>query len=244
MKAIVFAAGKGTRLRPLTDILPKALVPVAGKPLLAHTLDRLCRAGADEVVVNVHHFGEQIIDYLNSHEFGLDIKISDEKKALLDTGGGLRQALPLFSSGTDPVLVHNVDIFSNANLATFWNDNRQNVATLLVSERPTSRYLLFDEKMCLRGWKNVVTGEIRSPYGKDKDLSKLRPYAFSGIHLFSPELQERMQKFPDKFSIIDFYLSVCDKVEIRGCFSHNLRLLDVGKAETLAQAKSFLATIA
>lgn len=241
MKSMLFAAGKGTRLRPLTDAMPKALVPVDGRPLLALTLEKLCKAGVDEAVVNVHHFGEQIIDYLQTHDFGIRVTVSDERAALLNTGGGLRRALPLFSEGDDPVLVHNVDILSNADLAKFYAQNRTNAATLLVSERSTSRYLLFDDEMALVGWTNVVTGEVRSPY-PHLDVESMHRYAFSGIHLFSPHLREMMLPFPEVFSIIDFYLSVCDRVKICGHFSPHLRLLDVGKVETLAQASAFLKT--
>ena len=134
MRAMLFAAGLGTRLRPLTDTLPKALVPVGGRRLIA--------AGATEVVVNIHHFGQQIIDYLTQHDFGIDLHISDERTALLDTGGGLRQALSLFSASDTPILIHNVDILSNADLPGFYAHQHQHDVLLMVSERETQRYLL------------------------------------------------------------------------------------------------------
>ena len=239
MQAMIFAAGLGTRLKPLTDRMPKALVPVCGKPLLAHTIERLKGAGADEIVVNVHHFSQQIVDYLATHDFGIRIKISDESDRLLDTGGGLRKALPLFSQQDQPVLIHNVDILSNIPLADFYASHQENDATLLVSERQTSRYLLFDDKDRLVGWTNINTGEVKSPY-KDLDVASCRRYAFSGIHCFSPRLGRLMTDLPDKFSIIDFYLSVCDKAVIKGHFQKDLRLLDVGKLDSLEQAERFL----
>lgn len=239
MQAMIFAAGLGTRLKPLTDSMPKALVPVCGKPLLAHTIERLKGAGADEIVVNVHHFSDQIVDYLATHDFDISIKISDESEQLLDTGGGLRKALPLFSQQDQPVLIHNVDILSNIPLTQFYSSHQQNDATLLVSERQTSRYLLFDDKDRLVGWTNINTGEVKSPY-KDLNVEKCKRYAFSGIHCFVPRLGKLMVDFPDKFSIIDFYLSVCDKVTIKCHFQKDLRLLDVGKLDSLEQAERFL----
>ena len=239
MQAMIFAAGLGTRLKPLTDRMPKALVPVCGKPLLAHTIERLKGAGADEIVVNVHHFSQQIVDYLATHDFGIRIKISDESDRLLDTGGGLRKALPLFSQQDQPVLIHNVDILSNIPLAQFYSAHQQNDATLLVSERETSRYLLFDDNDRLVGWTNINTGEMKSPY-KDLNVEKCKRYAFSGIHCFSPRLGEQMKGFPDKFSIIDFYLAVCDKSIIKGYVQKDLKLLDVGKLDSLERAEEFV----
>lgn len=244
MKALLFAAGKGTRLRPLTDTMPKALVPVAGKPLLAHTLERLRSAGVDEVVVNVHHFGEQIIDYIAAHPVeDMRIAVSDERDCLLDTGGGLRKALPLFSgSDGDPVLLHNVDILSNAALADFYRANRTEEVALLVSRRPTTRYLLFDDDMRLKAWTNITTREVRTPFER-LDVAALHPFAFSGIHLFSPRLRARMAGFPDKFPIMDFYLTACRDIRIKGYVQPGLRLLDVGKQDTLSAAETFLETL-
>ena len=149
MKALIFAAGLGTRLKPLTDNKPKALVEVYGEPLLAHVLRKLARSGYTEVVINVHHFGEQIIDYIGQHPIeGMDIRISDERTALLDTGGGIRQAGELFTQDGKPFLIHNVDIFSNLDLKDFYTTYPTcEGATLLVSERKTSRYLLFLDGM-------------------------------------------------------------------------------------------------
>lgn len=242
MKALLFAAGRGTRLKPLTDTMPKALVPVAGKPLLWHTLTRLREAGATEVIVNVHHFAEQIISYLNKHDFGIPIHVSDERGELLDTGGGLRQAMKLFTPNDNPILIHNVDILSNAPLREFYESNKDADAALMVSERMTNRYLLFDENNYLRAWTNIQTGEVRTPF-PNLDIIPLRRYAFSGIHLVSPRLLSFLEEFPRIFPIMDFYLQTCDKLSFRGVFSSNLRLLDVGKQNTLKEAEDFILTL-
>ena len=239
MRAMLFAAGKGTRLRPITDQIPKALVPVAGKPLLAIIIERLRNAGVEEIVINIHHFGEQILDYLSNNDFGVNISVSDERESLLDTGGGLKKAVSLFSSSNEPILLHNVDILSNADIASLYEKSSKQAATLLVSPRKTSRYLLFDENNCLRAWQNVTTGEMRSPYA-DIDLGRLRSYAFSGIHCFSPCLFPFMESFAERFSLIDFYLQVCDKVDVKCEVKPDLRMLDVGKIDTLERAEEFL----
>ncbi len=240
MKVMILAAGMGTRLRPLTDTMPKALVPIAGKPLLAYQLERMKAAGFDEVVINVHHFAEQIKHYIATHDFGLRITLSDESDALLDTGGGILRARQ-WLDGTSPVLIHNVDILSNIDLRN-WADAHRQGTTLLVSERQTQRYLLFDDNNRLAGWTNLSTGEVRSPYG-NLDVRKFRRWAFSGIHLFSPELFPLMEGWPARFSIIDFYLSVCDRIPIWGCPKSDLQLLDVGKPVALAEARNFLARV-
>ncbi len=241
MKAMIFAAGLGTRLRPLTDTMPKALVPVAGKPLLQHVVDKLLASGCTELVINVHHLAEQIYQYVEEkRNFGIPVHFSDETAQLLETGGAIKKAAPLLQ-GDAPFLIHNVDILSNVNLADFYAKNKQYAATLLVSPRETQRYLLFDpETHRLKGWTNLKTGEVKSPY-KDLDVAQCEKYAFSGIHLFSPELFPRFEGWPEKFSIIDFYLSICSEVEIHADVHTDLHLMDVGKVDTLAQAEEFLA---
>ena len=232
MKALVFAAGLGTRLRPLTDTMPKAMVPVAGEPLLGHVLDRLtsslacspcspgssspCPPGEDgmgtvdrltEVVVNVHHFPDQIISYLASRDWGVPVRVSDERDFLRDTGGGLLYAEPLLHG--DRVLIHNVDILSNLDFRWLLAQAPADaLSTLVVSERPTQRYFLFreepacssaiqssplctdsraDVKLRLVGWTNVATGEVRTPF-PDLDVAACRRLAFAGIHLVSPQI--------------------------------------------------------
>ena len=239
MECVIFAAGLGTRLRPLTDNMPKALVPVAGKPLLAHVLEKMAAAGFSDAVVNVHHFADQIIDYLATHDFGLRVAVSDERELLLETGGGLRHAQALLNADA-PFLVHNVDILSNLDLAAFYKMHQScDLATLLVSDRKTSRYLLFDEQLRLVGWTNVQTGEVRSPY-QNLDVKACQKLAFAGIHTISTDIFPLMEGWPDRFSIIDFYLSVCATHTIRGVQMPNLRILDVGKIDSLQEAENFL----
>ena len=244
MQAMIFAAGLGTRLKPLTDHTPKALVSVGGRSLLERVVCVLKEAGADRIVVNVHHFAQQIVDYLNrNNHFSADIRVSDESDSLLDTGGGIKKAAGLFSPDA-PVLIHNVDILSNVDLRKFYSlAIEQNAdALLLVSQRKTKRYLLFNEEMRLVGWTNVETGEVKSPYA-GLDVSRCQMYAFSGIHVFSSRLFSLMDVFPDKFSIIDFYLQVCHTAQISGYVKDDLQLMDVGKMETISEAEHFLASL-
>ncbi|MCD8203477.1 MAG: nucleotidyltransferase family protein [Prevotella sp.] len=239
MQAMIFAAGLGTRLKPLTDTMPKALVKVGGKPMLEHTILNLKAAGCERIVVNVHHFASQITDFLTANgNFGIDIQVSDETSCLLDTGGGLKKAAPLFLPDA-PILIHNVDILSNVDLRTLYINNVLGDATLLVSNRTTKRYLLFDNDMRLVGWTNIETGEVRSPY-PDLRVSDSRCLAFSGIHIFSPRLFPFMADFPDIFGIIDFYLKICDKVVIKGVEEPALKILDIGKLDTLSEAEIFI----
>lgn len=235
---MILAAGLGTRLKPLTDHVPKALVEVGGEPLLKQVIFKLKDAGFNRIIVNVHHFSEQIIQYLKAnHYFGLDIRISDETNQLLDTGGGIKVAKRLFEDTR--ILIHNVDILSNINLQRFYFAHKEAAATLLVSERNTNRYLLFDDDMRLVGWTNVNTGEVRSPYS-NLNVAQYKKLAFAGIHTFSPQLFPWMDSFPDRFGVIDFYLSVCNQVPITGHVESNLKLMDVGKQETLHSAEEFM----
>lgn len=255
MQAMIFAAGLGTRLKPLTDRMPKALVSVGGEPLLKRVIFQLKDAGFTRIVVNVHHFANQIIDYLRDNDnFGMDIRISDESDKLLETGGGIKKAWPLFDQ-SEPILIHNVDILSNVDLRKFYqmetkdllgdsssmelSDQAPLAARLLMSERKTKRYLLFDETMRLVGWTNIETGEVKSPY-PNLDPKKYKMYAFSGIHMVAPSLFSLMDDEPDKFPIMDFYLKHCDKVRIEGYVKNDLKLMDVGKQETLREAEQFL----
>ncbi|WP_281643809.1 nucleotidyltransferase family protein [Bacteroides zoogleoformans] len=246
MKAMIFAAGLGTRLCPLTDHMPKALVPVAGRPMLERVILRLKDAGFNDITVNIHHFGDQIIDFLRTHNnFGTDIHISDERDMLLDTGGGISKARP-FLDGNEPFLVHNADILSETNLAAFYHRHvgSKAEATLLVSHRETSRYLLFDENFRLNGWINKSTGEVR-PEGFDCRKKEYRELAFGGIHVISPSLFRFMdnERWTGKFSIIPFYLSVCHEACIQGYVPQGEQWFDVGKIETLKKAEEWLDTI-
>lgn len=242
MNVLIFAAGLGTRLRPLTDHTPKALVEVGGQPLLYHTLSKVISQGAKEVVVNVHHHGQQIIDYINSKEWPIPIHISDERTQLLDTGGGLKQAAPLFTDQAAPILIHNVDILSDADLAALYRQaaTGEADAVLLVSARKTQRYLLFDADGTLKAWTNIATGEVRTPY-EALCTSCLRPLAFAGIHVVTPTLLHYMEQWPAKFPIMDFYLTHCRDARIQGVKQDELHLLDVGKIDSLTQAEAFVA---
>ena len=242
---MIFAAGLGTRLKPLTDRMPKALVPVAGRPMLEHVILKLKAAGFNELVINIHHFGEQILDFLRANQnFGLTIHISDERDCLLDTGGGIRKAEPFFR-GNEPFLVHNVDILSDTDLKALYEYHRQsgNDATLLASRRKTIRYLLFDDEKRLCGWINKDTLQTK-PEGFAYNPEHHHEYAFSGIHVISPSLFHYMdERWTGKFSIMDFYLQTCHEARIGSRLTDTLRLIDIGKPETLTQAEEFLASL-
>lgn len=245
-QAMILAAGLGTRLKPLTDTMPKALVPVGGKPLLEHNMRKLRNQGYDHFVINVHHFAQQIIDYVKQQDYAPLVRFSDEKEQLLETGGGLKKAQSMFSDES-PILIHNVDILDNVDYDWFVRQHEADEdAVLLVSKRQTKRYLLFDNAMRLMGWKNIETGEVKSPYeyvrrtGLSQHGEPLNMFAFSGIHSFSPRLFPLMERFPDKFGIIDFYLSVCHRAKIVGLVKDDLKMLDVGKLDSLEQAEEFV----
>ena len=241
-RVMIFAAGLGTRLRPLTDTMPKALVRVADEPLLAHVIRKLAGSAYDRLVINVHHFPEQIRQYLAANDFGVRIDISDESGLLLETGGAIRHARPLLE-GADRFLVHNVDIISDLDLGWFEGQWRPDaLATLLVSERKTSRYLLFDDDLRLVGWTNVSTGEVRSPY-PFLDVNACRKLAFAGIHELSSGILDVMEPFPERFPIIDFYLQVCDRHPIYAVLPEHLRLVDIGKFDSPPDAERSAAEI-
>jgi MurNAc alpha-1-phosphate uridylyltransferase len=242
MKALIFAAGLGTRLRPLTDTMPKALVPVAGVPMLERVLCKLRDAGLDSFVVNVHHFAEQIERFLaEKGNFGVPVAISREEREPLETGGGIRHAAPLLASPAGRFLVHNVDILSDLDVRWFLaQDDPQSLATLLLIDAPADRYLLFDDEMRLVGWTNVRTGEVKSPFLPDFDPSKYRRYSFCGIHIVSEAVFDKMASWPEKFSIIDFYLQQAAENKIRGVLAPDLQLIDIGSPAKLAEADALL----
>lgn len=239
MKALIFAAGLGTRLRPLTDNLPKALVPVAGTPMLERVILRLKEAGFDDITINIHHLGQQIIDFLEAKKnFGLNIHISDERDLLLDTGGGILKARR-WLDGEEPFLVHNADILSDIDLRALYHHHRESGAdaTLLVSRRQTSRYLLLDDAHRLQGWINLATGETK-PESPLLQTSRLEKWAFSGIHVLSPTLFRYMEQrgWNGKFPVIPFYLSICREARIEGYPLKGFQWFDIGKPETLQEA--------
>lgn len=242
MKAMIFAAGMGSRLRPLTDQIPKALVPVAGVPLLERVIYKLADAGFDDITINIHHLGQQIIDFLGTHHnFGLHIHISDERNQLLNTGGGIRHARP-FLEGEEPFLVHNADILTDTDLKALWNEHLHSGAdaTLLVGQRKTSRYLLLDKTMRLHGWTNKNTAEVR-PSGLSGQYEE---WAFDGIHVLSPTIFQYMEdiRWKKPFSIIDFYLHICANTRILGSPIQATHWFDTGTLETLKQADAWYRT--
>ena len=253
MKAMIFAAGLGTRLKPLTDTLPKALVPLAGKTLLQWQIEKLKTAGITDIVINVHHFSDMIINYLHDNDnFGCRIAVSDERDMLLETGGGLRKAEALLRSGVqefrssgEGILVCNVDILSNIDIPTLLNAyNPDEMGVVVVSERDTQRYLLFDEENRLCGWTNIATGEVRGEEairrGGEQVMKKL---AFSGMQVLNPRIFDCMNKVVeqkgDKFSLIDLYLSIAEKEILRAYIPENYRMMDVGKIAQLSEAEAF-----
>ena len=248
MKAMIFAAGLGTRLKPITDSMPKALVPVEGKALLERVMRKLMDAGADSFVVNVHHFPDQIKDFLAANDnFGAKVAVSDEQPDVLETGGGILNARTLIreAGDEDGFLVHNVDILSNLDVRSFVSQVRpEALATLLVSERQTQRYFLFNDEMRLVGWTNIATGEVRSPF-PDLNVEKCHKYAFAGVHYISDKVFEVMEDlgYEGRFPIVDFYLKAAGTHPIYGVAPAGLKLMDVGKISTLESCRSFLAEI-
>ena len=239
MKAMIFAAGLGTRLQPLTDAMPKALVPVAGIPMIELLIRHLHANGIKEIIVNIHHFSKQIIEFLFSGRFKeLDISISNEESGLLDTGGGLKKAA-FFFNDNQPFLVQNVDIMSDVDYAQMlgYHIGSGSLATLAVTKRESSRYLLFDRNMNLRGWENTKTGQVKFV---DSVETKLCRYAFSGIHIIGPDIFGLM-KSDGKFSVIDTYLELSADCRITG-FEHDPEnWVDLGKADQFQKAEMLLA---
>lgn len=238
MKALILAAGLGTRLMPLTSTTPKALVKVNGMTLLEITVRKLAAAGFNEIIVNVHHHANQVIDFLNGFLLpGTYIAISDETEQLLDTGGAILKAR-WFLDGKEPFLVHNVDVISNTSLHQLHSDhiNRRALATLSVMERQTRRYFLFDRDLRLCGWTDTSTGEIQWADKPDLEVKKL---AFSGIHMISPEIFNVLEE-KGRFSVIDSYLKLASKYLIYGHVQDGLTWFDLGKPEQIEVVSKFL----
>lgn len=236
IKAMILAAGKGTRLGTLTRDCPKALVNVAGKPLLAHVLDKLIQYGIKDFVVNVHHHAGQITEYLHQNYTGTSIVISDERDLLLDTAGGLQKAVPLLE-GADIILVHNVDILCDLDPAVMlqYHLSHRADATLAVRKRHTSRYLLFDNELRMKGWINKSSGEC---IPTDCNPEKLQELAFSGIQLLDAGLLETLQH-EGPYSLIQWYLGLCSTKKIIGYPHPSDYWNDVGKPEELKAAEEY-----
>jgi N-acetyl-alpha-D-muramate 1-phosphate uridylyltransferase len=233
MKAMIFAAGLGTRFKPWTDHHPKALAMVNGKSLLQRNIEYLRSFGIVDIVVNVHHFAAQVQSAIDLHRgWGSRISISDEQKTVLETGGGLQKAAWFFDQG--PFLVINADILTDLNLDDLVRFHRQQkpLVTLAVTDRPSSRYFLFDEGDRLCGWRNNKTGEEKIVLRHDPLSEK----AFSGIHLISPELFPLIRQ-KGKFSIVDAYLDLISTETILAFDHSGSRLIDVGKPEAVAEAE-------
>ncbi len=243
MKAMIFAAGRGMRLRPLTQTRPKALVEVGGKPLLEWVLLKLKAQGFREFIINTHHLGEQIEAFLKEkNNFGLRIVLSPETEELLDTGGGLRKAAWFFDDGR-PFLVHNVDVLSNLDLQEVLrhHENRKPLATLVVRARPSSRQLLFDpQTRQLMGWKNLSSRETRWVGSAPAKASV--SWAFSGIQILDPRIFAHFPAGRSIFSIIEVYLQAARKEKIEGFLDEHSSWLDVGRPDSLPEAERLLAS--
>lgn len=239
MQAFILAAGLGTRLRPITDNLPKALVKVAGKPLLQWNIEKLKAAGCTHIVINVHHFPDLIREFIQvNNNFGIRISVSDESDRILDTGGGLLKAARFFNP-EEVIIAHNVDIISQLNLHNLiaYHNEHKALATLVVRNRSTQRYLIFNKNMRFTGWINRATSEIKPPTLQLKNRHK--QLAFSGIHIINPKIFDKIKQ-SGKFSIIDTYIDLTGNNKIIGFEDTTDLWLDVGKYEELAEAEKVM----
>lgn len=233
MKALIFAAGKGTRLKPFTDHHPKALVKVNEVPLLERNIKYLKSFGINDFVINIHHFGNQIVDFLKENDnFNCKIEISDERGELLETGGGLIFARKFLDHGED-FLIMNADILTDINITDLvtYHKKIKDFATLAVSDRESSRKLLFNDDLVLRGWLNVQTGEQRlAEFNKG-----FKALAFSGVHCINPSIFEKIKR-KGKFSVMEEYLDLMHTEKIHG-YVHDRLLIDVGRPESVIEAE-------
>jgi len=238
---MIFAAGLGTRLTPYTETMPKALVPVAEMPMLEILVKHLQKNGITDIIINVHHFAGQILDFLERHNnFGANISVSDEKDMLLDTGGGLKKAAWFFND-SKPFLVQNVDVISDLNYSEMldFQVKSGSFATLAISKRETSRYFLFDERMQLCGWENTKTGELKIVRSVSNEPKR---FAFSGIHIIDPEIFNLISR-EGKFSIVDVYLELAETHKISGFEHLPENWIDMGKPDELIKAEVLLRKI-
>ena len=232
---MILAAGLGTRLKPFTDKHPKALVAINNKTLLQRNIEYLASFGIKDVIINVHHFAEQVINFIKKNNgFGSNVTISDESDEVLETGGGLLKARWFFEDTDEPFVLINADILTDMDLDAMINQHKKtsSVATLAVTARQSTRYFLFDEAQDLCGWKNEKTGGQKM----SKEATYLFPKAFSGIHVISPAIFSLI-KYRGKFSMVDAYLDIAVTHAIK-CFDHsNSKFIDVGKPESIAKAE-------
>jgi NDP-sugar pyrophosphorylase family protein len=235
MKAMIFAAGLGTRLQNETVTKPKALVDVGGKPLLQLAIEKLKNEGITEIVVNVHHFSDLVISFIKQNDFGIPVHISDETEKLLDTGGGLKKAACFFDD-KQPILIYNVDILSSLNMKDLVENHLQSKAlvTVAVRIRETQRYYKFDSEMNMVGWINKKTGEKK--ISKSENFETATAMAYSGFHIVQPEIFSLMPE-TDRFSVTDFYLDLAKTEKVTGFYDDSDLWMDVGKPEHLAEAR-------
>lgn len=263
MKAMIFAAGFGTRLKPLTNTCPKALVRVGGKPMLQHTIEHLKQHGFNELIINIHYLGEQILSFLEQHNnFGIRIEISDERAGILETGGGLLKAQAFFDDG-QPFLVCNADVFTNINLTDFYqfHINKESIATLAVRKRKSSRVLLFDAAHTLQGWQNLKDETVKFPsvfldstahyfdannsIFKEEKYAVIRqaiPMAFSGYQMLSPEIFNYKTR-TGIFSLVEWYIDICAQNSIVAYEHTNDVWVDIGSPEQLQKANELYQTL-
>jgi NDP-sugar pyrophosphorylase family protein len=233
MKSMIFAAGLGSRLGDITNDMPKALVNVHGKPMIAHVINFLKDFGVNEIIVNVHHFGKQVIDYVTQNDsFGISISFSDETENLLDTGGGLINAAHFFNSN-EPFFVHNVDILSRIDIGDMleYHKKNANLATLAVKNRDTSRYFLVNNKQKVCGWLNTKTSEIKL-VTEENNLQKV---AFSGVQIVNPEIFKYCS-LSGKFSLTDLYLILAKNHSV-GVYNREYDWFDLGSPESISKAE-------
>lgn len=238
MRAFIFAAGLGTRLYPYTKTQAKAMVSILGKPMLEHLILKLKSMGMIDIIINVHHYGDQIISFLEKNEnFGCQITIADEREALLDTGGGLKKALALLNDSED-LLVHNVDVLTDFNILDLIKEHKASnaIATLLVQNRNTSRYLLFNSKNELEAWVNIKTGETK-PIGINP--KEFQAFAFNGVHIVN---KSALAYFPEEsqFPIIPVYLNLSQETKIKAMEMDKSFWLDLGKPEAIDKAEKWM----
>ncbi|MCM1292993.1 MAG: sugar phosphate nucleotidyltransferase [Bacteroides sp.] len=247
MKGMIFAAGIGSRLAPITDTMPKALVEVGGVPAIERVAVKMAQAGIRDIIVNVHHFADMVVDYVSEmgSRIGVNILISDESDLLLDTGGGLLKAVRQFGFN-EPLLLHNADIMTDFDLTAMIYAYKSDLpdALLMVGSRDSSRKLLFDDDNRMRGWKNMTTGEVRPDSLSVSEAEEYKPKSFSGVHVLSPSLYSRLEDYSrcvgDKFSITPFYVDCCASSVIQGYEpSTPYHWWDIGRLSTLEQAREY-----
>lgn len=251
-KAMIFAAGFGTRLKPLTDTVPKALVKIKDKPMLQIVIEQLKQQGIEEIIINVHYLADQIIDFIQvNKQFGIRIEISDERDLILETGGGLLKAQDFFKEKNEPFLVCNADIYTTINIQNFFQQHliNKSLATLAVRNRTSSRYLLFDDDSILFGWENTKTETFKIPRQSSREYilnedgeyvikqHPLHEFAFSGYHIIEPEIFNHITR-EGIFSMTDWYLDLCALHDIKSYVHNDDIWIDIGTIEKLKEAEA------